>query len=167
MLQSKFAFTECQCIDEYRVEMAVESELKITNVPWNDSLSDTNSTEFVQLKDQLEAEMDMAFCNSTSSVNDNADCYTEVTGFTEGSINVIFIIIRIEVFKFLPAVDEILADMQIAVATSGGIGNFEVEESSVIVSKFFLLYLKCLDNNWGVGLLSDFLKIFILTPEVE
>ena len=147
--------------------MAVESELKITNVPWNDSLSDTNSTEFVQLKDQLEAEMDMAFCNSTSSVNDNADCYTEVTGFTEGSINVIFIIIRIEVFKFLPAVDEILADMQIAVATSGGIGNFEVEESSVIVSKFFLLYLKCLDNNWGVGLLSDFLKISILTPEVE
>ena len=117
--------------------MAIESELKITNVPWNDSLSDTNSTEFVQLKDQLEAEMDMAFCNSTSSVNDNADCYTEVTGFTEGSINVIFIIIRIEVFKFLPAVDEILADMQIAVANSGGIGDFEVEESSVIVSKFF------------------------------
>ena len=117
--------------------MAVESELKITNVPWNDSLSDTNSAEFVQLKDQLEAEMDMAFCNSTSSVNDNADCYTEVTGFTEGSINVIFIIMRIEVFKFMPAVDEILADMQIAVATSGGIGDFEVEESSVIVSKFF------------------------------
>ena len=147
--------------------MAVESELKITNVPWNDSLSDTNSTEFVQLKDQLEAEMDMAFCNSTSSVNDNADCYTEVTGFTEGSINVIFIIIRIEVFKFLPAVDEILADMQIAVATSGGIGNFEVEESSVIVSKFLLLYPKCLDNKWGVSLLSDFLKFVILTPEVE
>ena len=147
--------------------MAVESELKITNVPWNDSLSDTNSTEFVQLKDQLEAEMDMAFCNSTSSVNDNADCYTEVTGFTEGSINVIFIIIRIEVFKFLPAIDEILADMQIAVATSGGIGNFEVEESSVIVSKFFLSHLKCLDNKWGVSLLSDFLKSVILNPEVE
>ena len=132
--------------------MAVESELKITNVPWNDTLSDTNSTEFVQLKDQLEAEMDMAFCNSTSSVNDNADCYTEVTGFTEGSINVIFIIIRIEVFKFLPAIDEILADMQIAVATSGGIGNFEVEESSVIVSKFFLLHQKCLDNKWEVSI---------------
>ena len=89
--------------------MAVESELKITNVPWNDSLSDTNSTEFVQLKDQLEAEMDMAFCNSTSSVNDNADCYTEVTGFTEGSINVIFFIIRIEIYRLLPAMDDILA----------------------------------------------------------
>ena len=30
-----------------------------------------------------------------------------------------------------------------------------------------ILYVKCLDNKWAVRLLSDSLKIVILTPEVE
>ena len=132
------ACTECQCIDEYRVEMAVESELKITNVPWNESLNDSNSTEFVQMKTQLEADMDMAFCNNTLSLNDSesTDCYTEVTGFTEGSINVLFLVIRIEIYRLLPVIDDILADMQLAVTAGGGIGNFAVDKSSLVISKF-------------------------------
>ena len=46
-------------------EMMIESELKITNIPWNDSLSNPNSLLFVEMKAQLEMDMDNAFCNNS------------------------------------------------------------------------------------------------------
>ena len=121
------------------VEMVIESELKITNAPWNDSLSDPNSQAFVDLKDQLEDDMDAAFCgeaNATNATNGNGNrtCYTEVTGFTEGSINVLFLIIRIEIAKMLPKVVDILADMQEAIVTDG-IGSFDINQNTLMISE--------------------------------
>ena len=46
-------------------EMMIESELKITNIPWNDNLSNPNSQLFVEMKAQLEVDMDNAFCNNS------------------------------------------------------------------------------------------------------
>jgi hypothetical protein len=46
-------------------EMVIESELKITNIPWNDSLSNPNSQLFVEMKAQLEMDMGNAFCNNS------------------------------------------------------------------------------------------------------
>ena len=46
-------------------EMMIESELKITNIPWNDSLSNPNSQLFVEMKAQLETDMANAFCNNS------------------------------------------------------------------------------------------------------
>ena len=49
------------------VEIKVESELKITSSPWNESLSDPSSDMFVEMKDDLEEKMDKAFCNKTDT----------------------------------------------------------------------------------------------------
>ena len=123
------------------VEIKVESELKITSSPWNESLSDPSSDMFVEMKEDLEEKMDKAFCNKTDTTvsNGNDSCHTEVTGFSEGSINVFFFIIRIELAQFLPTVAEILADIQLAIFVNSGIddtiGEFEIDEESVKISK--------------------------------
>ena len=70
---------------------------------------------------------------SATELNDS--CSVEVTGFSEGSINVFFIIIRIELKAFLPTVAEILFEMQTSIAESDGIGDFEVDEKSIKISK--------------------------------
>ena len=123
------------------VEIKVESELKITSSPWNESLSDPSSDMFVEMKEDLEEKMDKAFCNNTDTTvsHGNDTCHTEVTGFSEGSINVFFFIIRIELKQFLPSVAEILADIQLAIVVNSGIdgtiGEFEIDEESVKISK--------------------------------
>ena len=64
--------------------MVIESQLKITNIPWNDSLNDPNSEIFQDLKLNLEMELDKTFCNNSENINDNngnITCYTEVIGF--------------------------------------------------------------------------------------
>jgi hypothetical protein len=122
------------------VEIKVESELKITNAPWNDSLSNPNSVMFVELKGDLEEKMDKVFCNETNTIESqmNDSCHTEVTGFSEGSINVFFFIIRMELKQLLPTVAELLADMQLAIVESEGIiGDFKIAKESVKISKFF------------------------------
>ena len=62
-----------------------------------------------------------------------------MTGFSEGSINVFFFIIRIELVGFLPTVAEILADIRLAIVVASGIdgtiGEFEIDEESVKISK--------------------------------
>ena len=62
-----------------------------------------------------------------------------MTGFSEGSINVFFFIIRIELASFLPTVAEILADIRLAIVVASGIdgtiGEFEIDEESVKISK--------------------------------
>ena len=119
----------------------MESELKITSSPWNESLSDPSSDMFLDMKEDLEEKMDKAFCNNTDTTvsHGNDTCHTEVTGFSEGSINVFFFIIRIELKQFLPSVAEILADIQLAIVVNSGIdgtiGEFEIDEESVKISK--------------------------------
>ena len=119
----------------------MESELKITSSPWNESLSDPSSDMFLDMKEDLEEKMDKAFCNNTDTTvsHGNDSCHTEVTGFSEGSINVFFFIIRIELKQFLPSVAEILADIQLAIVVNSGIdgtiGEFEIDEESVKISK--------------------------------
>ena len=125
------------------VEIKVESELKITSSPWNESLSDPSSDMFVEMKEDLEEKMDRAFCNKkdTTVSHGNDSCHTEVTGFSEGSgsINVFFFIIRIELKQFLPTVAEISTDIQLALVVNSGIddtiGEFEIDEESVKISK--------------------------------
>ena len=137
--------------------MVIESELEITNVPWTDSLSNPNSQKFIDMKAQLELDMDAAFCNdstSTITLNNNETtkrCYTEVSSFTEGGpnnvhsrsisglsmsngVNVQFELHIIEPADFLPLQDEIMADMLGAI-NSTGMGNFSVDASSLVISK--------------------------------
>ena len=119
----------------------MESELKITSSPWNESLSDPSSDMFAEMKADIEEKMDKAFCNKTDTTvsHGNDSCHTEVTGFSEGSINVFFFIIRIELKQFLPTVADILADIQLALVVNSGIdgtiGEFEIDEESVKISK--------------------------------
>ena len=135
------------------VEIKVESELKITSSPWNESLSDPSSDMFVEMKEDLEEKMDKAFCNNTDTTvsHGNDSCHTEVTGFSEGSINVFFFIIRIELKQFLPSVAEILADIQLAIVVNSGIdgtiGEFEIDEESVKISRlnYFAIALRSVD----------------------
>ena len=90
--------------------LRVEFELKITNGSWNDKLSDSNSEAFLKLKTDLEEEFQKAFCDepdtTVSQVTDS--CRTEVTGFSEGSINVFFLIIRTQLKQFLLGVAQLL-----------------------------------------------------------
>ena len=116
-----------------------ESELKITNIPWNDSLSNSDSEMFKERKEDLEAEMDKTFCKESNltAKNTNNSCHTEVTEFTEGSINVYFFIIWIELKQLMPTIADILASMQGEIMQSSGlIGNYAVNETSVKISKF-------------------------------
>jgi hypothetical protein len=123
------------------VDIKVESELKITSSPWNESLSDPSSDMFLEMKEDLEEKMDKAFCNKTDTTvsHGNDSCHTKVTGFSEGSINVFFFIIRTELKKFLPTVADILADIQLAIVVNSGkdgtIGEFEIDEETVKISK--------------------------------
>ena len=116
------------------VEVIVESELKITNIPWNDNMANPNSTEFIDMKEKLEDDMDEAFCNNTDT------CYVVVIGFTEGSVNVIFKVIRIEQADSIPTEKEVLSSMQNSIISKGGIGDFVVNETSVVVCKYLLMY---------------------------
>ena len=63
-------------------------------------------------------------------------CYSEVLALTEGSINVLFQIN--ELFEMsgdsLPTDSEIWTNMQHSI-TSGGIGNYAVNESSLMISE--------------------------------
>ena len=121
------------------VAVKFEAELKITNVPWNDGLSNPDSEMFQERKKDFEAEMDKTFCKESNQTakNMNNSCHTKVTEFTEGSINVIFFIIRIESAQLLPTIADTLASMQEEIVQSGGlIGDYAVNETSVKISKF-------------------------------
>ena len=47
--------------------MVIESQFKITNIPWNDTLNDPNSEIFQDLKLNLEMELDKTFCNNSDN----------------------------------------------------------------------------------------------------
>ena len=116
-----------------------EAELKITNVPWNDSLSNPDSEMFKERKKDFEAEMDKTFCKESNQTLNNS-CNCEVAEFTEGSINVIFFIIRIESKQSMPTVADILSSMKEEIVQSGGfIGDYAVNETSVKISEFAVM----------------------------
>ena len=82
-----------------------------------------------------------AFCGepdtTTSQVTDS--CRTEVTGFSEGSINVFFLLIRTELKQFFRGVSQLLAEVKKAISETGGfIGGFEIDTESVKSSRFFI-----------------------------
>ena len=137
--------------------MVVSSELEITSVVWTDSLSNPTSQTFIDMKAQLELDMDAAFCNDSTSIiilNNNETtkhCYTEVSSFTEGGsnnvisrsvnslstsngVNVQFELHIIEPADSLPLQDEMMADMLGAI-NSTGMGNFSVNANSLVISK--------------------------------
>ena len=112
-------------------QMVITSQLKITNVPWNDSLSNPSSELFIEMKEQLEMDLDTAFCNKPNTIS----CHSGVLAFTEGSINVLFEIMNtIEENDLLPNQSAILADMQESII-SVGIGTFTVNETSLMIGK--------------------------------
>ena len=124
------------------VAVKFEAELKITNIPWNDSLSNPDSEMFKERKKDFEAEMDKTFCKESNQTaqNMNNSCNCEVTEFTEGSINVIFFIIRIESKQLMPTVADILSSMKEEIVQSGGfIGDYAVNETSVKISEFAVM----------------------------
>ena len=128
----------CKAKDEI-VVVKFEAELKITNVPWNDSLSNPDSEMFKERKKDFEAEMDKTFCKESNQTLNNS-CNCEVTEFTEGSINVIFVIIRIESKQSMPTVADILSSMKEEIVQSGGfIGDYAVNETSVKISEFAVM----------------------------
>ena len=114
------------------VKMVFEGELKITNIPWNDSLTDPESKAYMDLKSDLEDDMDESFCSKPSKTNEseNSTCHTRVIGFSQGSINVFFLIIKIEVANSLPILSEVLTTMLEAL-NSVGLGEFIVDKTSV------------------------------------
>ena len=113
------------------VSLEIVSQLKITNVPWNDSLSNPSSESFIEMKGQLDMDLDTAFCNKPNTIS----CHAEVLSFSEGSINVLFEIMNtIEENYMLPNQSAILADMQESII-SVGIGTFTVNETSLMIGK--------------------------------
>ena len=121
----------------------MEFELKLTNGSWNDKLSDKKSAEYLKLKKKLEEQFDQVFCDkpdaTVSQLNDS--CRTQVTGFSEGSINVFFSLIRTELKQFLRGVSQLLAEVKQAISEIGGfIGGFEIDKDSVKTSMYYHLY---------------------------
>ena len=135
--------------------MVVSSELEITNIVCNDSLSNPNW--FFDMKAQFELVMDAAFCNDPFSIiilNNNETikrCYTEVLSFTEGGfinvhsrsmsglsmsngVNVQFELHIIKPADSLPLQVEMMADMLGAI-NSTAMGNFSVDANSLVISK--------------------------------
>ena len=133
--------------------MVIKSELKLHDT-WNDSLSDPNSQSYAQLKEQLEAAMNITFCTNQISIY---TCHVKITGFTEGSINVLFEIIKTEPAGGLPTVAEILASMNEAIA-SGGIAGFAVDESSVKISKILCFFANISHSSLSKAKLPFFLS---------
>ena len=86
-------------------------------------------------------ELDKTFCNNSENINNdngNISCYTKIIGFSEGSINVKFEIIRIVLMDAMPSADEIFTEME-EIIVSNGIGNFEVDETSFELRKYITL----------------------------
>ena len=123
--------------EEDLVEVVIESELKLTDAQWNDSLSDPESEYFTEMQYDLEDDMNEVFCtetNSTMETLDNETCTVEVTGFTEGSVNVQFTVERLEMNSSMPTEDELVADMQNKM-TKKGFKKFAVDKKSIKISK--------------------------------
>ena len=109
-------------------------------------MSDPESEYFTEMQYELEDEMTEVFCTETNSTLETVDndvmiltitnetCTVEVTGFTEGSVNVQFTVERLEMNSSLPTDDELVADMQNKM-TKKGFKKFAVDKKSIKISK--------------------------------
>ena len=88
----------------------MEFELKLTNGSWDDKLSEKNSAAYLKSKKNLEEQFDQVFCDKPDATVSqlNNSCRTQVTGFSEGSINVFFLLIRIELKQLFRGVVQLL-----------------------------------------------------------
>ena len=144
MLNKKKYFAAIEAIEaieeieeEDLVEMVVESELKITDVQWNDNLTDPESEMYQEMQDDLEEEMNVAFCNEDTTLDtadNDATCSVAVTGFTEGSVNVEFEMSRLASNDSLPSEDELLEELQERI-TKKPMKKFAVDKKSLKISK--------------------------------
>ena len=87
-----------------------------------------------------------------ANIRNTTSCHTKVSAFTEGSINVFFELNEIiEVIDSYPVDSEILADMKESIKTPG-IGNFVINETSLMTSKQFwitqLALTTCIISWW-------------------
>ena len=117
--------------------MVVESELKITDVQWNDNLTNPESEMYLEMQDDLEEEMNIAFCNENTTLDtadNDATCSVAVTGFSEGSVNVEFEISRLASNDSLPSEDELLEELQDRI-TKKPMKKFAVDKKSMKISK--------------------------------
>jgi hypothetical protein len=118
--------------------MVVESELKITDVTWNDNLTNPESEMYQEMQDDLEEEMNVAFCNEDTTLDtadNDATCSVAVTGFTEGSVNVEFEMSRLTSNDSLPSEEELLGELQDRI-TKKPMKKFAVDKKSLKISKY-------------------------------
>ena len=82
--------------------MVIDSELKITDVEWSNDLNDPESEMYIEMQNDFEKEMELILCDEVNSTIQNDTCSVQVTGFTEGSVNVLFSLIKIvlEILEF-------------------------------------------------------------------
>ena len=119
-------------------QIFVTSELKMTNVNWNDNLSDPNSQRYIEMKQNVETELDKAFCNvSVISNGISESCTTLIYDFTQGSVNVLFYVfetVEISLVALQSLQSQILTNMKQSI-NSRGLGYYAVNESSVLIGK--------------------------------
>ena len=125
--------------DEDKVEVSIESELKITDVEWNDNLTDPDSEMALGLRIEAEEDLTDVFCddeNSTFAMVANDTCSIEVTNFTEGSVIIQFFLTKMELNSTLQkkADSDILAEMGEKI-NKKGLKKFKVDKKSFKISK--------------------------------
>ena len=126
-------------IEEDLVEMVIESELKITDIEWNNNLTAPDSEMYLEMQNNLEEDMTDVFCddkNSTFAMVANDTCSIEVTNFTEGSVIVHFSLTKMELNSTLQkkADSDILAEMGEKI-NKKGLKKFKVDKKSFKISK--------------------------------
>ena len=119
--------------------MVIESELKITDVEWNNNLTDPDSEMYLEMQNNLEEDMTEVFCddeNSTFAMVANDTCSIEVTNFTEGSVIVHFFLTKMELNSTMQnkADSDFLAEMGEKI-NKKGLKKFKVDKKSLKISK--------------------------------
>ena len=142
MLKQKIrfqSFTTGEVSKEYLVEVVIDSELKITDVEWSNDLNDPESEMYIEMQNDFEEDMELILCDEVNSTLQNDTCSVQVTGFTEGSVNVLFSLIKIvlEILEIEKDDADILAEMAEKISTKG-MKKFKVDEKSLKISKLTL-----------------------------
>ena len=130
-------------IEEDLVEMVIESELKITNIKWNNNLTAPDSEMYLEMQNDLEEDMTDVFCddeNSTFSMVANDTCSIEVTNFTEGSVIIQFFLTKMELNSTLQkkADSDFLAEMGEKM-NKKGLKKFKVDKKSLKISNYLAI----------------------------
>ena len=130
-------------IEEDLVEMVIESELKITDIEWNNNLTAPDSEMYLEMQNNLEEDMTDVFCddkNSTFAMVANDTCSIEVTNFTEGSVIIQFFLTKMELNSTLQkkADSDFLAEMGEKM-NKKGLKKFKVDKKSLKISNYLAI----------------------------